>query len=136
MLNPSSAPYTNVALEQLPADLTSKAIYRSGEHTEDVTLMHDGDALGDVLFGITAGKLSSNAGKLTRSVPVRFRLAPNSTITASATAMGADGTRSILVIATPMTMEASTEEELHKLRCLMEQLVMLMTTLVDRMPIK
>lgn len=136
MANPSAAPYTNVTLEQLPADLSSRPIYSSGEFAEDVVLMHDGDGLGEVLWGVTAGKLSSNAGRLTRNVPVAFRLAPRSTVTALATAMGADGTRAILVIATPRTEEDSIEDELHKIRCLMEALVGITDVIMQRLEIK
>ncbi len=112
------APYTSVSLEPVTTD--SRTIYKSGDLCEDVTLMHDGDALADVLWGVTSGKLPPNAAKLPRLVPVRFKLAPNSTIIAQASA---SGDRYVMVIATPLAEEASNEEELFNIRCLLAQLV-------------
>ena len=127
------APYTNVSFEPVPSD-AARAIYTSADNVEDVTLMHVGDALDDVLWGVTNGALTSGAPQLPRLVPVRFRLAPRSTIKILAT--GATSARNVLVIATPLPEEASVEEELFNIRCLMTQLVAIMGTVAQRMEVK
>lgn len=116
------------------ATTTERDIYRAGPVEEDVVLVNIGDTLGDITFSISlqGGKVASNAPLLPRFVPVPIRLAPNSIISVVSTS----GERDVMVIATARDSEHSSEEELYNLRCLMERLVALMTTFVDRMPIK
>lgn len=117
-----------------PTTTEARNIYRSGPVAESVVLINLGDALGEIEFSISrqGGKVDANAPTLPRGIPVPFRLAPDSYIVAVSTA----GERSVAVIATPLDYEDSSEEELFNLRCLMEQLIKVMTTVADRMPIK
>lgn len=130
------APAFSSCTREVITSTESKSIYTSGDITEDVTIMHDGDALADCMVGFSkGGKLSAQAATLPRLVPVRFRLAPNTTILAQASGSSA-AERAVLIIATQLTEESSMEEELFAIRCAMQQLAAAMTIIAQRMEIK
>lgn len=125
--------FTSCVRESVTTD--SRSIYTSGDITEDVTLVHDGDAFADCLIAIVkGGKLSPQAVSLPRLVPVRFRLAPNMTILAQASASSGD--RAVLIFATQLAEESSMEEELFNIRCLLQQIAFTADKLVSRLEIK
>lgn len=126
--------FSTSARETITTD--ARAIYTSNDTiTEDVTLIHDGDAFADCQIAFTkGGKLSPQAPTLPRLTPVRFRLAPGTTILAAASASSGD--RAVLIFATQLAEEASIEEELFNIRCALQQLVVIMDTVARRLEVK
>lgn len=103
---------------------TSRQVYQAGDFDELVTLIHTGDASGDLRLAVnTSGDLNENVGIIPRSVAVTMRLEAKAVITAMSTA-GDD--RRLTVIATPMFELGwfkSMEEELFNMRCLITQML-------------